>query len=297
MCHNAARHPIFKEKCNMPSRSTGRVLLFVAAAAITACGGPNRAIEEKLNQHVILLSNFEKGMDALSSRGKSLAQIDGARSSFHASEGRTDGYVEFQKESEFLGYKAEGNFPYSRSSFGGTVSFWLSADPEAMESDFPEPFHIGKRVGESLPWDDAVISVDFSKPPRALRFACYPDKTGEATDAETDAMVNERTIKLDNVSWKIGEWHHVVITWKNFNSGAADAEWALFVDKKEIGRKSGLRQDLTWDVEKNWIRFNHYQYTGSIDDIVIFDTMLAPEDVAYLYSPKKPIKQLLKREY
>lgn len=273
------------------------LLLFLCVAVLSSCGGPEQEIEARLTEHVTFLSNFEKGVDALSSKGESLAQIDGARTNRHDGGGQTDGYLEFQKDADFLGYEADVNLAYSSSSFAGGISFWLSGDPAEMTADFPEPLRIGKREGESMPWDDAVISVDFSKPPRALRFACYTDKKGERTDAETDKMLAERTIKLENISWKQDEWHHIVITWQNFNSGAPNAEWALFVDGKEVGRKTGLQQDLTWNIKDKWVRFNQHKYAGSLDDIAFFDTMLSPADAAYLYAPKKPINKLLKKDY
>ena len=51
------------------------------------------------------------------------------------------------------------------------------------------------------------------------------------------------------VNWRANDWHHVAITWSNFNSGKADAEWALYIDGTEAGRKGPLQQNVTWDIE------------------------------------------------
>ena len=46
------------------------------------------------------------------------------------------------------------------------------------------------------------------------------------------------------------------------------------------------------------IRFNNYKtaYSGRIDEIAIFNTMLDPADVIYLYKPKRPLNILLKKD-
>ncbi len=274
---------------SLPAVSAWLAILVLAAS----CGGPEGKAERILDEHVLFFSNFEKGFDALSCAGSPLAEIDGGRTHHHPDGGKTDGHVTFEKDAGPLGYEAAGNFPYGRTSWEGGVSFWLSVDPQGdLEADYPEPFHIGKQDGNSFPWDDAVIFVDFTKPPRALRFGCYPDKKGEITDE----MVSSRVIRVDGVGWKAGEWHHIAITWSNFNSGKADAEWALFVDGKEKGRMKGLRQDVTWNMDTQVMRFNHYKYNGRIDDIAVFDVMLTPNEAKYLANPRKPLNILLKKD-
>jgi hypothetical protein len=271
---------------------------WLAAAALclsaaVGCGGPEKEIEDSLRQSVIFFSNFEKGVDALASAGSVLAQIDGARTQRHAAGGVVDGYLTFEADADPLRYEARGNFPYSESTWSGAVSFALQVDPAKLSAKWPEPFHIGKKVDKSLPWDDAVIFVDFTPAPRALRFGCYPDKANDVTDE----VVESHVIRLDDVDWSGDEWHHVVITWANFNSGKADAEWALFVDGAEIGRKRGLRHDVTWNLDDKLMRFNHTGYVGSIDEIAVFTKLLTPGEAAYLAKPKKRLNELLKKDY
>ena len=256
------------------------------------CGGPEKEIEESLRAHVLFFSNFEKAVDALYSVGSEFVEIDNYRSRREPDGGIPDGYFTFDKGARALSYQAKGNFPYSENSaWSGAVSLWLAYDPNSdPEADFPEPFHIGRKEG--FPWDDAVISVDFTKPPRDLRFGCYPNKTQDLTDE----MIDQRVIRVKDIQWKLTEWHHIVITWSNFNSGKANAEWALFVDGVEQGRKKGLRQDITWNMEDQIIRFSHYKYTGKIDEIAIFDKMLTPNEAKYLHKPKRPLNELLKKK-
>lgn len=281
---------------------TTRRAAFAAVMCIAiACGGPDKAIEDSLREHVIFFSNFEKGMDALWSEGDTRAGLDGANTRHHLNDGvaampdASDGYLEFEEGSDALSYVVKTNFPYSESTWEGGVAFWLDVDPGSLTKDYPEPFHAGKKEGGGYPWDDGVIFVDFTKAPeRSLRYGCYPNKADK--DAELpDEVVAQHVIEASGVGWKADEWHHVAIGWKNFNSGQPNAEWALFVDGKEAGRKSGLQLDITWDTTDLPFRFNHYGYVGKIDEIAVFKKMLTPDEARYLHSPKRPLNVLLKK--
>ena len=278
---------------NATSTMPGSIRWTIALLAVAtfACGGPEKAIEDKLEANVLFYSNFEKGVDALWAEGERGARLDGARTRHHLNNGVDDGYVEFETDATALSYSAKTNFAYKDEGWGGAVSFWLAVDVSSLEADFPEPFHIGKREGNAYPWDDAVIFVDFTKPPRSLRFGCYPNKQGEISDA----MVTKHVIEVPNIGWKAGEWHHVVIVWDNFNSGKANAEWRLYIDGKERGKKSGVLMDMSWDISDVVARFNHYKFTGQVDEIAVFGTALGPKDVAYLHKPIRPLNLLLKK--
>jgi len=277
-------------------RCSGLLFPFAALCSVLVvlalgCGGPERAIEQSLRDHVIFFSNFEKEIDALYSVGGEYAELDGARTRRHEEGGIKNGCLAFEEGAGALSYEANGNFPYAEGSWSGGVSFWVAYDPTSDPgADFPEPFHIGKREG--YPWDDAVIFVDFTKPPRALRFGCYPNKTVELTDR----MIDERQVRVEGITWKADEWHHIAITWSNFNSGRPDAEWALYLDGVLKGKRKGLQQDVTWDMANQVVRFNHYKFAGKIDEIAIFGKMLTPWEAKYLWSPKKALNQLLKKK-
>tara|TARA_A100001037_G_scaffold208075_1_gene186406 strand:- start:1523 stop:2368 length:846 start_codon:yes stop_codon:yes gene_type:complete len=268
----------------------GHVFVLSAVTAI-GCGGPEKAIEEKLEANVLFYSNFEKGVDALWAEGDRGARLDGANTRHHLNGGVADGYVEFEPTATAMSYPAKTNFAYSDNGWSGAVAFWLSVNVAGLEADFPEPFHIGKREGNAYPWDDAVIFVDFTKPPRSLRFGCYPNKTGEISDA----MVEKHVITVPNIGWKADEWHHVVITWENFNSGKMDAEWRLYIDGEEKGKKSNILMDMSWTINDIVARFNHYKYSGKIDEIAVFGTSLSLEDAKYLYKPIQPLNVILKK--
>ncbi len=284
------------------SRCSSRLLhlitIPVAVLGFSGCGGPEKKIEEKLAANVLFFANFDdrSRFEALTKKKGTVAEMETSSPPRHEfTGGKEDGFVSFANDATYLSYSAQDNFPYAAGKpWSGGVSFWLSVDPNSdFTEKFPEPFSIGKK------WDDAVIFVDFEKsqkdrPPSALRFGCYPDKTG----AVREDQVKQWTIRYEKLNWKSDQWHHIVVTWSNINSGNTDAEYALFVDGEEIGRKRKIRRDITWKLDEMAIRFNHYTtaYSGKIDEIAIFNTMLDPADVIYLYKPKRPLSVLLKKD-
>ena len=272
----------------MSVRFLKNVLPVFSAALFLACGGPDEAIEKNLRQHVLFFSNFEKGVDALDGEGAPLADFDTANTNHITTGGNPDGYLQFNAGAGALSYPAQANFPYkANQAWSGSVAFWLSINPSEFEADYPEPFHIGKRVSGDFPWDDAVMFIDFKKSENALRFGCYPNKTQEISDQ----MVSDRVISVP-ANWKGDQWHHITITWTNFNSGKSDATWSLYIDGELKGKKGPSAQQLTWDIENTIMRFNHYKFPGKIDEIAIFSKALNKDEIKYLTAPKQPLNKL-----
>jgi hypothetical protein len=269
-------------------RQTLLVLSAMLLGFVIACGGPEEAIEQSLRQHVLFFSNFEKGVDALDGEGQPRADFDTANTNHVTSGGNPDGLLQFNAGSGALSYPAKANFPYKASqAWSGSVAFWLDVNTSNCEADYPEPFHIGKRISTEFPWDDAVLFIDFKKSENALRFGCYPDKTQEISDQ----MVADRVISIP-ANWKSGQWHHIAITWENFNSGKPDATWSLYLDGEHKGQKGPIAQQVTWNMDDQVMRFNHHKFPGKIDEIAVFSKALTADEIKYLTNPKKPLNKL-----
>lgn len=269
-------------------KSSFYALSVMCLGLISGCSGPEKALEESLRKNVLFFSNFEKGVDALDSEGEPLATFDTANTNHMGAGGFTDGYLQFNKGSGALSYPANKNFPYAANQpWSGSVVFWLNVNTSSFEADYPEPFHVGKRVSGDFPWDDAVIFVDFKKSENALRFGCYPNKTQEISDQ----MVADRVISVP-ANWKDGDWHQVALTWTNFNSGKPDATWSLYIDGELKGQKGPIQQTVTWDIDDLVMRFNHYKFPGKIDEIAVFGTALTQEEIKYMLAPMQPLNKL-----
>ena len=87
------------------------------------------------------------------------------------------------------------------------------------------PFTLGKKRVENIPGTmQSYLSI--SKKPMA-RFGLDAIPTKE--QPVTDDVVAARVISVP-VNWGANDWHHIAIAWSNFNSGKADAEWALYIE-------------------------------------------------------------------
>lgn len=89
-------------------------------------------------------------------------------------EGKYGNALRFKKKkSPLVFFEAAKNFPYAMSNWSGSVSFWLSLDPETeLEPGYTDPIQITPRA-----WNDAAFFVEFGKDekPRHFRLGVYAD--------------------------------------------------------------------------------------------------------------------------
>ena len=133
---------------------------------VRACAG-EPALEKSLTFH----ASFDHGPDADFARGErtlmsaTSTKRDGARPGLPAGveiargKGRHGDALWFRKKtSSAVFFRAAGNMPYRKSDWSGTISFWLSLDPDKdLEPGYTDPLQITERA-----WNDAAIWVDFS---------------------------------------------------------------------------------------------------------------------------------------
>ncbi len=244
--------------------------------------------------HVCLCASFDTSMDADLSRGDGRATWNSDVVRWDAGAGRFGGSLVFAAahhgwaEDEFT-FPAAGNFPYGQQDFSGTISLWLSGDPDAeLAADVPvDPFHISRHSA------DGSFYLDLTRPdddrygsPRKLRFGLYNDSP------ERSRFVGGQLIVVGELNWRAGDWHHVVATWSHANSGRQDGCANLYIDGVRRGWMTGYRHQLTWDVEQLTIGLGQ-RYAGRIDELLILDRDLSVEEVAELYHRPTPLLEPL----
>lgn len=247
-----------------------------------------------IGDDICLLASFDKSPNADVSRGAPSADLNTDVVTHDPHGGRFGGALVFTAadhgwaEDECV-YSAEGNFPYSTSAFAGTVSLWLNGDPDAdLNDSVPvDPFHISRHPS------DASFYLDITKPnddrygsPRKLRFGIYGDSP------EQSRFVGGQLLVVGELGWKRGEWHHVVATWKNANSGEADGSAAVYIDGVRRAWMEGYEHRLTWDITDLTIGLGQ-RYTGRIDELLILDRALSSEEVGELYNLPSPLTDTL----
>ncbi len=200
-----------------------------------------------LSEHTRLYASFDTGFDADVSGGDGRASVQPDVVAHDPSAGRYGGALLFDAaqygwaEDEFT-FPAAGNFPYDDESFSGSISMWLRSDPDEdlLPSVPVDPFHISRRAA------DASFYLDLTRPnddrygsPRKLRFGFYNDSP------ENDRFRGGQLIVVGDLNWKRGDWHHVVATWRNANSGESDGSAEVFIDGLRRGSMSGYEHKLT----------------------------------------------------
>lgn len=251
------------------------------------------SLEGILGTHTCLYASFDRSSDADVSRGDPAATFQPALAAIVPNGGRLGGGLVIDAkdhgwaEDEFT-YCAEGNFPYRNEAFSGTISMWLSLDPDADLSDeVPvDPFHISRQAA------DGSFYLDLTRPnddrygsPRKLRFGIYGDSP------ENNRFVGGQLVVVGELGWRSGEWHHVVATWRNANSGREDGAAELYIDGVLRGWMTGYRHQVTWDIGSMTIGLGQ-RYAGGIDELLILDASLSQESVTELFRRSSPASDM-----
>jgi hypothetical protein len=247
-----------------------------------------------IREHVCIYSSFDAGVDAdVACGGKSPAMNESV-CKHEMSGGRFGGCLTFSArdhgwaEDEFT-YPAKENFPYRETAFEGTISMWLKGDPDAdLSPEYPvDPFHISRHPA------DGAFYLDLTRPndwrygsPRKLRFGLYRDSPPQ------DMFQGGQLLVVGDLGFNDGDWHHLVGTFGNVNSGEENGTARLYIDGQLRCTMDGYAHKLTWKMDELTIGLGQ-RYVGSIDELLILDTALSGEDVAQLNALPGSVGELL----
>jgi hypothetical protein len=188
------------------------------------------------------------------------------------------------KASPLVFYRGERNIQYAPRDWSGTVSVWLSLDPDKeLAPGYSDPLIITPRS-----WDDASLFVDFTRDdvPRRFRFAAFADKTvwnpgGRGWD---DVPVAERPmIEVAKPPFASGKWTHVAWTWSGFNAEGTGGVLRGYLDGTLAGTLTGRRQMYTWNPAEVLIALG-VEYNGLVDELAIFNRALSDEEIRTLHA-------------
>ncbi|HLF94397.1 MAG TPA: LamG domain-containing protein, partial [Planctomycetota bacterium] len=194
-------------------------------------------------------------------------------------QGRYGDALRFEKKPKgVLFFKAAKNVSWSEGEFSGTVSFWLSLDPERdLEPGYCDPIQITDKK-----WDDACFWVDFSKDevPRLFRLGVFPNLrewNPQGRKVDTIPAEERPMVTVKRHPFERGKWTHVAFTFRGLNSGRDDAVAKLYLNGELQGELTGKRT-FTWDMSKAAVVIG-VNYIGLFDDLAIFNRALGPEEI------------------
>jgi hypothetical protein len=176
-------------------------------------------------------------------------------------------------------FPAKGNIAYRKSGWGGAVSVWVNTDPNTMfKTPFCDPVQITQKGA-----NNGGIWFDFNsaKPRRDLRMGVFSAVAeGQKPISEDDK--NAPMVRVPSVDLKAGQWHHVVLSWSNFDTGKDDARAALYIDGKLIGEVKDRPIAMEWDVDRAGI-YVAVNFIGLLDELAVFNRPLTADEVSLLH--------------
>jgi hypothetical protein len=196
------------------------------------------------------------------------------------------------KASPVVFFRGARNMPYEKANWNGTVSFWLSTDPEGgLARGFCDPVQITPRA-----WNDAAFFVEFEKRPDSVpfRLGVYADllvwNPNERRIADIPAA-ERPLVSVDKPPFTRGKWTHVAFTFERFNTGGSDGVATLYLDGAPSGTLNPRRQTFTWDPEETLIALG-LNYIGLLDELSIFNRALSAREIHALHALPKGVGSL-----
>ena len=174
-------------------------------------------------------------------------------------------------------FPAKGNLAVKKSGWGGSLSVWCKINPDTMlKTKFCDPVQLTQKGH-----DNGGMWFDFNDAkPRDLRLGVFTARPADQKAVpETDPKAP--MVRVPGVGWKAEDWHHVVMTWANLDTGKPDAVAALYIDGKLMGEVKDRVIAMDWDTEKANVYFA-LGYIGLLDELALFDRALAADEVKLL---------------
>jgi hypothetical protein len=174
-------------------------------------------------------------------------------------------------------FPAKDNIAFKKGGWSGAVSMWINTDPnKLLKTKFCDPVQITQKGA-----NNGGIWFDFNDAsPRDLRMGVVPAVPPSAKPIG-EADPNAPLVPVKGVAFKEGEWHHVVLTWQNFDTGKPDARAALYIDGKLIGELKDRPIAMDWEIDKAGI-YVAINYIGLLDELAVFNRNLTPVEVSEL---------------
>ncbi len=274
------------------------LILLPAAAALQAQPrkGSREAMLDELSQALTFHASFDHGTEADFALGdkriytaSSYKNREDARPGFLdadfgivAADGRYGAALQFKKKNtRAVYYQADKNVAYRKRDWSGTVSFWLSLDPDRdLEPGFCDPIQVTAEA-----YNDAAAWTDFTKDdkPRHFRLGVFGDlKAWNPKNLGGDNPdFLRRLIVVTQPPFARGQWTHIAITFAGLNTDAGGTA-KLYLNGQLQGTAEGIREPFTWDLSRAAIRLG-VGYIGLFDDLAVFNRALSDREVQLLY--------------
>jgi len=274
---------------------------------LLAIQGGTMAQENALRKALTFHASFDHGTDAdfalgdrrlytassYQNRGDAKPGISSLDVSIIPGKGRFGDALQFKKKNtKAVYYQAEKNVDYQKQNWDGTVSFWLSLDPDRdLEPGYCDPLQLTDED-----YNDAAVWVDFTKDdtPRHFRLGVFGDLkvwNPKGLEPDQNPAFLQRLVVVAKPPFARGQWTHVAITFSRLSSSGGGGAAKLFLNSRLQGTAQGIREPFTWDLARAAIRLG-VNYVGLYDDVGIFNRALSDNEIQTLYQLKNGVRTL-----
>ena len=190
----------------------------------------------------------------------------------------------------FLYFPVAGKFamPKQGGGWGGAVSLWVKADLAKIgDKSMWDPVQITEKN-----WNDGSLWCDLAdgKSPRDLRLGLFPVIPAGAK--APDLVSGEKVwVRAKASPFRSQTWHHIVLTWNNFDSGKPDAWAECYFDGKLLNRAENRQATMNWNREKARMMLG-LGLIGMIDDVAVFNRPLTQEEITRLHKEPQILDKL-----
>ncbi len=284
-------------------RKYSMAISMIATTVLSAADVSPKALGKALTFHAA----FDGGIDARFGLGDkriysaasykeqdtAKAGIDGTDVELARGAGRFGDALRFKKKNtKAIFFRGEKNVSYTPSNWTGTVSFWLSLNPDQdLDPGFCDPIQVTDKA-----YNDSAIWVDFTKDdkPRHFRLGVFGElKAWNPKNLASDAnpFFGKRLVAVTKPPFERGKWTHIAISHSGLGGGKG---WAkLYLDGKLQGTAENIGEPFAWDLGRAAIRLG-VSYTGLFDELAVFNRPLDDAEVSALYGLKKGVTAIRK---
>lgn len=286
-------------------RRMGMSVIFLLVAWFTLAEPLKEPADAALRQALTFHASFDNGTDADFALGDkkiytapSYKKRDEAKPGIGNPDvtvvpqaGRFGSALKFgKKNTHAIFYRAERNVSYSSRDWDGTVSFWLSLDPETdLEPGYCDPIQVTDEA-----YNDAALWVDFTKEnPRQFRLGVFGDLSvwnPKNVPPDENPNFQKRLVTVNSPPFDRGEWTHVAITFSDLNSSQGGSA-KLYLNGEPSGKSERISEPFTWDLAQAAIRLG-LNYAGLYDEIAVFNRALSDQEIHTLYKLDKGVATL-----
>jgi hypothetical protein len=184
------------------------------------------------------------------------------------------------KNTTAIYYQADKNVAYRPADWSGTVSFWLSLDPEQDLTGFADPIQVTDKD-----YNNAALWVDFTNDkPRHNRLGVFGDLAAwnpDRQNGQTTPAFLRHVASVTPTPYARGAWTHVAFTFSGLN-GSRPGSARFYLDGKLQGTIPSIPEPLTMDPAKATVRIG-VNYAGLYDDLAIFSRALSDSEIQTLF--------------